>query len=56
MTEPVWLGWLALGSGVVGAFVHRLRVEHEAAHDSICPVCYGPTDDDGTSEAWGDAE
>jgi len=41
-----------IAAAMVGAFAHRLWLDHTRNRDSICPTCYGPLDEDGLSESW----
>jgi len=41
---------LVLGVATVSGFAHELWHDRRAAEDAICPVCLGPTEDNGTWE------
>jgi len=42
------LGILIAAAAAAGGFTGQLFHHHAASRDTICPVCFGPTDDAGT--------
>lgn len=53
MTDPFLVGFGLLVAAAFGGFGHRLLLDRRRNQSSLCPTCYGPLDEDGTSEAFG---
>lgn len=55
MTTPmIDLAVAGLAGAMFGGLAYRAVLDRSARTSSICPVCFGPTDDRGGSEAWTD--
>jgi hypothetical protein len=52
MSDPTLLALIALAAASVGGFAHRLWLDRRRRSSRLCPTCFGPLDEDGSSEAW----
>jgi len=54
MPGSLILGLVAFAAFALGLALGEVHQRSNARRDPLCPICLGPVDDDGLSEAFGE--